>query len=157
MIEVADAPFFFGLNSDPLVLEFTGDEPFADLAEAEAFIGAYDQYRRFARGRMAIEWKETGELLGWCGLKYHEDTGETDIGYRMLRKFWNQGFATEAAQAAIEDGRTRLGLDRVVAHIHPGNAASFRVAAKLGMGFCREYIWEGQTWHQWEKFLLRQT
>jgi RimJ/RimL family protein N-acetyltransferase len=153
MTSRSDAAYFFQLNSDPEVLRYTGDLPFESVDAAAAFLESYDQYPKYRVGRLAVLWRDSNELLGWCGLKYHPDTGETDIGYRLMRSCWGKGIATEAAEAAIQDGVARLGLKRVIANVHVHNAASFRVCAKLGMSPCSEYAWGGANWKVLEKFL----
>ncbi len=83
----------------------------------------------------------TGEVLGHCGLipKEVEGRSETELIYVLARSAWGNGFATEAARAAMEHAFGALGLTRLVALIDPANAASERVAVKLGMR------WESDT------------
>src|SRR5687768_8000055 len=76
-----DASALFGLNNDPEVLRYTGDAPFASEDEARAFVTNYTHYATHGYGRWAVLHRPTGEFLGWCGLKYHPETGETDLGY----------------------------------------------------------------------------
>lgn len=65
--------------------------------------------------------------------------GRTDfeLGYRLAREYWGQGFATECGRAWVEAAFTSFGLERVVAFAHPENAASIRVMTKVGMMFER--------------------
>jgi RimJ/RimL family protein N-acetyltransferase len=56
-----------------------------------------------------------------------------EIGWRLPRAAWGGGYASEAAQAALEFAFTRLGLREVVAIAVPGNQASLRVMQRLGM------------------------
>jgi len=74
-------------------------------------------------------------MLGWCGLKYHADTGETDLGFRLFRNHWNKGYATEASHLALQYGFRRLGLDSVIARAVKENAASLKVMNKLGLEY----------------------
>jgi RimJ/RimL family protein N-acetyltransferase len=90
-------------------------------------------YRKYGYGRWGMELKETGELIGWCGLKYHPDAHVTDVGYRLPKKFWGQGFASEAALATIKVGFEKIGLQKIVAHARKENSASIRVLEKCGM------------------------
>jgi RimJ/RimL family protein N-acetyltransferase len=69
---------------------------------------------------------------------------ETDIGWHLLREHWGQGFATEAAQASRDYAFAQLGVERLVAQIHPENYASRRVAEKIGMTLLKEsQHWRG--------------
>lgn len=131
-----DAPFFMALNADPLVVQYTGDGPFKDLAEAEAIVNyVIGQYHKNGYGRWLVSLKETGEPLGWCGLKYHEDSGDTDIGYRLMQKYWGMGYATEASRACLAYGFDQLALPRIIGRVATENMASIRVLKKLGMTF----------------------
>jgi RimJ/RimL family protein N-acetyltransferase len=84
-------------------------------------------------GWWAIEIRDTGELVGNVGAFFREGWPEIELGWVTLRRFWGQGFASEAAGEAA-----RYSLDvrrerRVTALIEAGNAASLRVAQRLGM------------------------
>ena len=127
-----DAAWAYRLNADPQVIRYTGDVAFADEAAARRFLAAYDDYRRHGMGRWLVVRRADGEPLGWCGLK-RRDSGEVDLGYRFLREHWGRGYATEAARACLNLAFGSLGLTRVVAEIAEGNAASIRVAERLGM------------------------
>lgn len=144
---VADAPAMYALNSDPLVMRYTGEGPFADLAAAERFFAAYDPYSVGKCGRMAIVLKETGETIGWCGLKFHPDKDEFDLGYRLMQRHWGKGYATESARAALADGFQRLGLASLIANVHPDNLSSHRVVAKLGFVYFEDREFDGEPWH----------
>jgi HAD superfamily hydrolase (TIGR01509 family) len=128
----ADAEEFFALNSDPEVVRYTGDGPFASLEAARGFLLGYADYARFKMGRWAVIDKASGENLGWCGLKTLE-TGEVDLGYRLHRRHWGQGVATETSRAALDYGFRVLGLREIIAQVVPANVASARVLEKLGL------------------------
>ena len=86
-------------------------------------------------GYWVIAWRERPDgFLGWVLLIPADAVGpEVEIGWRLTRAARGQGVATEAAQAVLHHGLGALGLDRVIADIHPGNAASVGVARKIGM------------------------
>ncbi|MCW5900271.1 MAG: GNAT family N-acetyltransferase [Flavobacteriales bacterium] len=129
-----DADHAFLLNSDPEVVRYTGDGPFASVEEARAFLAAYPDYRRHGFGRWAMMRTADDAWLGWCGLKRLED-GTVDLGYRLLREHWGRGYATEAAQASLELGFGQFGLETIVGRVAQGNIASIRVLEKLGMRY----------------------
>ena len=79
--------------------------------------------------------KASGAFVGFCGLKYLDNTSEIEVGYRLAKKFWGKGFATEAARASLHYGFETLGLDRIVAVVQPENAASCRVIEKIGLRY----------------------
>ncbi len=139
-----DAPELFALNGDPEVIRYVGDGPFASVEAAQAFLASYRDYRAYGYGRWALRRREDGALLGWCGLKYHPDTGETDLGYRLHRRYWGQGYATEAGRACLDYGFWKLGLRRIVAQVMAANLASIRVLEKCGMDAVASISYEGQ-------------
>lgn len=128
-----DADAFYLLNQDPEVLRYTGDAPFADAGAARAFLKTYDQYERFGYGRWAVIRQQEGDLIGWCGLRFNPEKGETDVGFRFFRQCWGMGYATEAAKASIETGFNVFNLSRIVGRAAAANAASLRVLEKVGM------------------------
>jgi len=73
-------------------------------------------------------------FLGWVLLIPDDGVGpEIEIGWRFLRSAWGQGYATEAARPLVTHGFDTVGLERIIAWIHPANRASLRVAEKLGL------------------------
>ena len=89
-----------------------------------------------------------GYCIGYCGLSYVQGLGghpEVALGYRLARRYWGRGYASEAAHATIDYGFNVLGLKRIVATIDPDNAASVRVAVKAGMVYERDVMLAGYT------------
>jgi RimJ/RimL family protein N-acetyltransferase len=130
---LSDVPFLMELNSDVEVVRYTGDAAFADEAEARAIAERLmRQFEARRMGRLIVLDRKSGEALGWCGLKWHEDAQVADLGYRLARKHWGKGYATEAGAACVRYAFEVLGLPRLVAHAVPENAASVRVLEKLG-------------------------
>jgi ribosomal-protein-alanine N-acetyltransferase len=91
-------------------------------------------------GLWAMVLKETGELVGDCGLTVQEVDGEdmVEVGWHVQRILWGRGLATEAGAACRDHAFDTVGLDRIVSLIRPANVASCRVAEKLGMTVWRE-------------------
>jgi [ribosomal protein S5]-alanine N-acetyltransferase len=94
-------------------------------------------------GRCAVELRDTGELIGDCGLitTTVEGVREVELGWIVRRVDWGRGFATEAAGAWMEYALRTLALPRVVSMIGERNGASRRVAEKLGMSLERRAVW----------------
>jgi RimJ/RimL family protein N-acetyltransferase len=138
-----DAKDIFELNGDPEVMKYTGDQPFGSLAEARKFILSYNHYEKWERGRYGVFLRENNAFIGWCGLKYHEDNGETDLGYRFKKQFWGKGFGTEAATFALKDGFERLHLKKIYAEAYLENKGSIRIMEKIGMKFLKDTLLDG--------------
>lgn len=141
-----DGAAMYELNDDPEVLQYTGDTQFADIAAAESFLENYSQYEEYGVGRMTVILKATGEILGWCGLKYHPEEDEYDIGYRFYKRHCGKGYATESAKAIMADGFARIGMKQIVGRARVENTASINVFDKLGMEFVKNYVEDGDDW-----------
>jgi ribosomal-protein-alanine N-acetyltransferase len=145
-----DAYDVFRLNQHPDVYRFTTDAPFASEDEAKKFIESYNAYRKYGYGRWAVELKSNRNFIGWCGLKFHPEENEVDVGYRLLPEFWGNGFAPETGTACIEYGFDN-GLKRIVARIHKENIRSIKVVAKMGMTYEKDLIYDGVPWLNYVK------
>lgn len=136
-----DAAGFYALNSNPRVMRFTG-EPLLESVEAgRRALESYPDFESVGFGRWGCFLRSSGELIGFCGLKYLADHGEVDIGYRFRPEFWGRGLASEATSASVQFGFEHIGLRRIVGHVLPENAASIRVLEKCGLTFEGEF-WE---------------
>jgi len=130
-----DAVAFLDLNSDPDVVRYAEKRVMKSLDEAlEALRTApLADYEKYGYGRLAIILRDNEELIGFCGIKFLPELGLNELGYRLKKKYWGRGLATEAAQATLDYARDELLLDYVIALIVEGNVASVGVAEKLGM------------------------
>lgn len=128
-----DAAELHEIFSDPET-HTIGEGPTASLAETAAWITRRAETER-QHGLLwyAVRDRADGRMLGNCGL-FAGRTGSTEpeIGYEIRRPCQGQGLATEAARAVLGDALAS-GIGRVWATIRPHNAASLRVATKLGM------------------------
>ena len=91
-------------------------------------------------GLWATIHKETGQLIGRCGLLPWTIDGqdEVEVAYMIAQDYWGQGLATEAARAILNYGFEHLNLPRLISRIDSENIASQKVAEKIGMTFERE-------------------
>tara|TARA_B110000208_G_C11462275_1_gene318836 strand:- start:53 stop:559 length:507 start_codon:yes stop_codon:yes gene_type:complete len=140
--ELTDAEAMFNLNSDEEVLRYTGDKQFESIEDANNFFKNYPDYEKNGFGRWALVTKGDKEVIGWCGLKKHEDN-TVDIGYRIFKNQWNKGYATEASIACLEYGFQVFELDEIIANAATENKASIRVMEKIGMEFQQNMACEG--------------
>ena len=132
----SDREPFAALSADPEVMQHL--MPLASKEASDAWIGR--QLDRLAADGFcfcAVELKQTGAFIGSVGLllvgyKAHF-TPAVELGWRIARAFWGQGYAPEAARAAIAFGFGNLALPELVANTSPNNVNSQRVMVKLGM------------------------
>jgi RimJ/RimL family protein N-acetyltransferase len=88
------------------------------------------------------------KFLGWVSLMPLDPdnpASDVEIGWRFAMSAWGRGYAPEAAAALLFHAFHSLGLNRVIATIHPENAQSFRVAEKIGMTHIGEGDYFGET------------
>jgi RimJ/RimL family protein N-acetyltransferase len=144
-----DVDNLFNLNSDPEVMRYlTGGRPTPREEIRDEImpvhLGVYGRLDRL--GTWAAESTATGEFLGWFHFRPgHGSDNLTDIelGYRLRRSAWNQGYATEGSRALIVMGFTDLGVERVFAHTMTRNAQSRRVLEKCGLTLVRTFPYDG--------------
>ncbi|WGL15157.1 GNAT family N-acetyltransferase [Microbulbifer bruguierae] len=127
---------FAAMNADPQVMEYFP----ALLSRAESDAGIDRQIthiENFGWGFWAVERRLDGRFIGFVGIKNVTDdmpfAPAVEIGWRLAREFWGQGYATEAAQASVAIAFGQLGLAQIVSFTVPDNFRSRGVMEKLGM------------------------
>jgi len=129
-----DLQVMYILNTDPDVIKYADTLP-RDMEEVRQRLeqGPLADYKKYGYGRFAVELKETGEVIGFCGIKYLPEIDLPEVGYRYMKEYWGRGIGTEAAEVCVGFARDDLKIKKLIALIIPENIASIRVAEKLGM------------------------
>lgn len=93
------------------------------------------RYQRWGFGLWATVLRETGEMIGQCGLTMQpwKDGEVLEIGYLLQKEHWHRGYATEGALACVGYAFRRLGAEEVCSIIRDTNLPSQRVALRCGM------------------------
>jgi RimJ/RimL family protein N-acetyltransferase len=140
-----DLDAFYELGSRPEIIRYAQSAPIASRDAALEFMKAapFHDYATLGYGRFACVWKPTGAVIGFSGIKFVPEINDNELGYRFLPEFWGMGLATEAGRASIDFARSALGLKRLVALVHPENAASARVLGKLGFSIEKRIRFSG--------------
>lgn len=131
------APFIRHTNTEPVMRWLGGVKSAAELREiVESRLMRWQRERGFTF--WVVERKDDGALLGFCGLKLADQPGspiegDVEIGWRLREDAWGQGYAKEAATAALDAAFTRFGADEVVALTVDGNTGSWGLMERLGM------------------------
>ena len=133
-----DLDALFEMESDPIAMRYWSKLPVRELDEARATL---ERAKRTLADRVGIRWsitrREEDSMLGLVSMfEFSEQNRRAEIGYGLLRRHWGQGYMHEALIAVIGYAFGPLGLHRLEADIHPGNAASLRALERLG--FARE-------------------
>jgi RimJ/RimL family protein N-acetyltransferase len=125
----------YALNSNPRVMKYIADGKPSTRDEVAGQLRRFLRYPRLYPdlGVWHTSRCDTGAFIGFFALNYTGKTTDIEIGYRLLRNAWGQGFATEGATALAQFGFDDLGLDRIIGVTHPSNQASQRVLMKAGL------------------------
>ena len=143
-----DALGIFKLDSDSEVHTYLGKNPLKTIEEAEKnIIHIQKQYIQNGIGRWAVIEKESGEFIGWSGFKFingviNSRTQYYDLGYRFIRQYWGNGYATETAVASLNYGFTQLNQKEICAMADVENSVSNRILQKIGMIKVNEFNYE---------------
>ena len=150
----SDEADLIALDSDPEVMRYVGS-PAGVKSPAETVERARRRIRETGRGAYAplgfwrIEDRSEGAFHGVGALIQMPAADDVEVAYRLARRGWGQGIATEAAGALVAHALGPLALPRVVAVTYPENQASQRVLDKLGFERhgLREYKGVQVTYH----------
>ena len=132
-----DIDALFAILSDPEVMRYSVSGVKTRSQTADFLDLVIDYYRQYNYSLYAVIFKETNQLIGFCGLLPWklEHRSEIEIGYRLAKEYWGKGLATEAAIATRDYGWSKLNMDKLYCLIEPKNKRSIRVAEKLGMKY----------------------
>lgn len=115
---------------------------FSDVETQEWLDKQLNNYKEYGFGLWAVILKETGEMIGQCGLTMQDYNGQQvlEVGYLFQKAFWHHGYAAEAAAACKEYAFNTLNAEKVYSIIRDNNSASQNVAIRNGMKIEGEFI-----------------
>ncbi len=144
----SDLDGMFELDSDPEVQKYLGNKIVSDKNQiAEVINFVRQQYIDNGIGRWAVIDKRTNAFIGWTGLKFVTELTNGrknyyDLGYRIVRKYWGQGIATETAMLSLDYAFTKLKINEVYAAASCENLASNKILQNIGMSFIETFYYE---------------
>ena len=151
-LRLSDSAAVFEYRADPDVSRFQMWEP-QDVPEVRSFIEGLLDLEPDTPGswyQLAITLRETGELIGDCGLHFPtERQGQAEVGITLATAHQGRGYATEALERVLEYLFGDLGKHRVYATVDPRNAPSIALLERVGMrreGHLRESVWVKGEW-----------
>lgn len=132
----ADWDIFWEVTNTQPVMRWLGGV--ADEATRTAARARVESYQaEHGHTFWVVERREDGALLGFCGLKRSNQAGGPqgmmEVGWRLREDAWGQGYAKEAATAALDLAFDRFGADEVIALTVQNNTASWGLMLRLGM------------------------
>jgi len=143
--EMTDVAPFSAICADEEVMRYIGGGVHGE-AETKIKIKLWiSRYREDGFGLLALNHKKTNEFIGFCGLirQVVDNKKQFELGYRLARKYWGVGLATEAAMAVRDHAFNHLDIQALISIIHPENTQSKNVAKKVGMDLIKETIFQG--------------
>lgn len=144
-----DLPAAHAIYSHPEVMRWSLEGPSPSLDATRAIIeGHLASYKTHGIGKWALALRASGEVIGYCGVameSLHGSTPAPELGYRLLPPYQGQGYATEAARAALDHCLSLVGLPRILGLVESANAPSVRVLQKLGLTLQGQTSWHGRT------------
>lgn len=132
----SDFDAWLPFHEDPTSMQYwSGPEEEPRVACRNWFNKVFYRYNNNLGGHNALIEKETGKLVGMCGLLIQtvDDIEELEIGYSLVPEFRKRGFASEAAIKCREYAAKHQLRDSIISIIHKDNIPSKKVALKNGM------------------------
>ena len=140
----ADAQALLEIHQDPHILEHKLVTLAAPPGGIEVAKRNIDRMRRQWRdkgyGHFVVVEKASSQVIGCVGFYHPDHWPGAELTWILRRSHWGQGYATEAARAAIDWAWAHGGPDRIISLIEPENKSSLRVAEKIGQQFEREDV-----------------
>lgn len=133
-LSLTDVPELTAILSDPEVMKYS-IRGVCDEVATRAFVEwCMTCYHSHGVGPWALIDKQSLVLVGFCGVgpEMVFDVEELGLGYRLARRYWNKGLATEAARAVVDYAFEQKQIESVIAVIEPDHVASINVAEKSG-------------------------
>ena len=131
-----DLTEFAKLNADLDVMEHF-PKPLTKVETSEFIERLQKHFLKNGYNYFATEILKTGELIGFIGLAYQDYesdfTPATDIGWRLKKSAWGNGYATEGAKRCLDFAFRELNLDRIISTCTKKNTRSENVMIKIGM------------------------
>ncbi|HEX7956916.1 MAG TPA: GNAT family N-acetyltransferase [Pyrinomonadaceae bacterium] len=140
----ADLDALCAITSDPEVMRHIGHGHTLTREETRVNLESLiEGFRRRGFGRWALECRETGSFLGYCGLSHRSEEVGVELAYLLARAAWGRGLAQEAGRASLRYAFERLGFGAVAGLTFHDNQRSRRVLERLGMSFVRDAHYYG--------------
>lgn len=137
-----DLDEFADMARDPEVMQFLGEVVDRNQAwRTMSMFAGHWMLRGY--GSWVVERKADGAVLGRAGLWQPEGWPGLEVGWMLARSAWGNGYALEAARAAVSWAWEHLDVDQLISLIDPDNVRSARVAERLGMTQARPYVLAG--------------
>jgi RimJ/RimL family protein N-acetyltransferase len=133
-IDAADVDAMLAVYGDPEVVRWVADGLPLQRKRCEEWVDVTRRnYATRGYGMVALVERDSGDIVGLCGLVHPAGQQVPEAKYALRRGQWGKGFATEALTGLLRYGASEFGMKEVIATTAPENVASHRVLLKAGM------------------------
>ena len=150
-LRLSDLDGMFELDSDPDVHRYLGNKPVKTKIESQKILeSVLKQYKERGIARWAAIEKTSGDFIGWSGIRLNTEYNMNgfakyyDIGYRLIKKYWGKGYATESGKIALDYAFNVMNLPEVYATTEMGNEASHNALLKIGFDYVEDFYFEAE-------------
>ncbi|MDJ0953730.1 MAG: GNAT family N-acetyltransferase [Acidimicrobiia bacterium] len=148
---IEDARSLHELYSDPKAMRHLATELPATIAQSVSWVQEkIDRHTATGLSMWAVLLTKSREVIGDAGLQLLEDGATVEVGVRIKRRLWGNGYGTEAAKAAMAAGFRDLDLSRIIGMTAPGDDAAVAAMARIGMAPCGIERHYGRDWVVYE-------
>lgn len=144
-LATSDAPALSKILADPSVMAFSSKGALTEADTLRFIEWCIRSYQEHGYGQWALIEKQSGVLIGCCGLSHATVDGvdEVEIGYRLAQNQWGKGLASEAASKVLDHGFAICNIKSIVGIVSPRHEASIRVLEKVGFQSFSETRYSG--------------
>ena len=142
---IEDIDQFYSILKEEAVGKWLAKSRGMSKGEAKDYIiQLISHWEQYDFGVWLLVNRNTGELLGHCGLRKIDETGEIEIMYLLDPEHWRNGYALEAAEASIKYAIETLNVTRIIARVKVANESSKKLLRKLGFIYTHEVDHSGR-------------
>ncbi len=148
-LRLTDLDGMFELDSDPEVHKYLGNKPVKTKEESRKILeNVLNQYEERSIGHWAVIEKSSGDFIGWSGIRLNTEYNMNgfskyyDIGYRLIKRYWRKGYATESGKTALDYAFNTMNLPEVYATTEIKNQASHNALLKIGFSYVEAFYFE---------------
>ncbi|MCC0768245.1 MULTISPECIES: GNAT family N-acetyltransferase [Bacillus] len=142
---IEDTDQFYSIIKEDAVGKWLAKSSGMSKGEAKDYImQLISHWEKYDFGVWLLVNRNTGELLGHCGLRKIDETGEIEIMYVLDPEYWGNGYASEAAKASIQYAKEMMNVKRIIARVKVANENSKKLLRNLGFTYTHDVDHSGR-------------
>ncbi|MDA2729219.1 GNAT family N-acetyltransferase [Bacillus cereus] len=142
---IEDVEQFYSILKEEVVGKWLAKSRGMSKGEAKDYIMQLISYwEQYNFGVWLLVNRNTGELLGHCGLRKIDETGEIEIMYVLDPEYWGNGYASEAAKTSIQYAKEMMNVKRIIARVKVANENSKKLLRNLGFTYTHDVDHSGR-------------